>query len=629
MTSQNLLKNLVASSGGLVLLAISGAAGAQTVPNAANFANWADLKCYQPSTPQTLNFGPITLSQLNPLLQAPNPVVPDHDVTLLDLKQLCVPVQKNNGVAPTDTSQFLNYFDLACYRIQAPTGVSLPAMILQHRNPVLVNGSTTPPGVLPVPLQREKVSFGGAPSQLCVPVAKNQTQFPIPSNVQRLVQYLDFECFDFSATTAQPPLNIGLTLKHLNPALIQQPVENVFVQSPHTLCVPVNKNHANIPPDVLGVIKKVDLKKYDIISPAGGQLPPVTQPLQITQLDPLLTTIPPFNFEQMVPQQVMLPVQKCNPYRLKSQTIIPPDNFFAGPLYFNLQSNCPSLPRACGGSVALPANTTGTSKCNLLVAAINATCGGKGFTASTPDACASGTFEVADTACTDSTFPVGSGLMLGLSNDAKLFTQEASGTTLPDYEMDIITPSCGGQDTGGGGVIKGNPTGVPFVSGATAGVVFAVDLGPVGLGVVTATVPTTPPGGTPAAPTLDSIVASGVAQLNQMAAGTGVSCQVTTGHTRAFSCSGPSGEAIGTGVQINDTGLTHGTLGGGATELQALGGCVDSGSSRCSDFASSNVVTPAAPVPATPAWAVVGLLLVLGGVGFEVIRRRARAAKSV
>jgi hypothetical protein len=623
MKTVNGFRFVLAAGIGLVALVVLAAPALADATNAGNFANWADLKCYKPEAQQILtNVPPITISQLNPMFLAPNPVIPDHDVQLNDLQQLCVPVEKNNTAPPTDTTSFLRYFDLACYGILSPSSVTLPPMVLQHRNPVLVNPATTPPGVLPANLQREVVSFGGPPTQLCVPVAKNQSQFPIPASVLRLVQYLDFECFDFSAASQTPVLNANLLLTHLNPALVQQQPEQVLVTNAHKLCVPVNKNHTAIPVDVLNVINKVDLKKYDITSAAGATLPPVTVGLQITQLDPILTTaVPPVTFSTMTPQQMMLPVKKCNPYRVRSQTVIPPDNFFSGQLYFNLQSNCPGSPRACGGAVTLPMNTTATSKCNLLVSAINssAACMAAGFVASTPDACASGTFEVADTACTSTTFPPGSGLALGLSNDDTVFTQEASGTTLPDYEMDIITPPCGGRDGGGTGTVKGTPTGTPFIPGSTASVTFAVDLTNVGGSLIQVTVPTQSPTGGLLTP--DQIVNQGVQMLNGNLGGTGVTCTSFTGHNRSFQCSAPSGDGIGVGVQLNDTGMNRALLAGAPPITQAMGACTDTGGSQCKRFQSANVVTPS-PVPALPVTVVALTLLVLGGVALGVLRRR-------
>jgi hypothetical protein len=80
--------------------------------------------------------------------------------------------------------------------------------------------------------------FSQAPIQLCVPVAKNQ-QFP-PADIRQIVQFADVLCYRIQG----PPLNMQLTLDHLNPVLrnMNLPAENVFVADTRKLCVPVAKN---------------------------------------------------------------------------------------------------------------------------------------------------------------------------------------------------------------------------------------------------------------------------------------------------------------------------------------------------------------------------------------------------
>jgi hypothetical protein len=591
---------------------------ARSLPTPANLANWSDLKCYQPLGSQAppLNVN-LTISQLNPRFLPPNANIPDHNVQVNDLQQLCVPVDKNDRQPPADTLPVVQYFDLACYNITVTQGnPALPGLILWHRNPVLtIPPVGNPNPFLPVSLSREAVKLNVPPSQLCVPVAKNGIA-NIPPEVLQVIQFLDFECYDFSTETQLVPLNLNLSLTHLNPVLVSQgqPKENVFVTTPRQICTPVNKNHFQIPSGVLPLISHVDLKKYDITSTSGGNLPPMTTQLTISQLDPLLTTLPAFSVNQLQPKQLALPVHKCNPFKVTSQTVIPPDNPFSGPLYFNLQSNCPGLPRTCGGFVTLPAGTTATSKCNLLVAGINAACGGVGFVASTPDACASASFDVVDSLCNPSTPPPpGSGLMLGLSNDSKLFTQEVANGVLPDYEQDLITPGCGGTDSHHLVLIKGNPSGVPFITGSQPSVVFASDLSPFGGFPITFTVaPTT-------GMSTNGIIATGLTGLNQQfaAAGIPVSCNVVGG--RGIMCDSPSGEPIPVGVQINDTGLSRGALSGAGPIVQSAGMCIDSG--NCPKFETMNFVATSVPAQSRFGLIALAMGLVAVGAGLLMVRR--------
>ena len=68
---------------------------------------------------------------------------------------------------------------------------------------------------------------------LSVPVAAQ----PLPTPGQ-FVRFLDLRCYDIPG---QPPLGVPLLLNHLNPVFLQAgaPPENVVLQEPQDLCVPV------------------------------------------------------------------------------------------------------------------------------------------------------------------------------------------------------------------------------------------------------------------------------------------------------------------------------------------------------------------------------------------------------
>lgn len=86
--------------------------------------------------------------------------LPFENVVLGAPQQLCVPVEKNGMVPPSDTPPFIQYIDWKCYGISG-SPLNLP-LTLTQLNPVIAGlfGSTVAVTV-------------GAPQQLCVPVAKN------------------------------------------------------------------------------------------------------------------------------------------------------------------------------------------------------------------------------------------------------------------------------------------------------------------------------------------------------------------------------------------------------------------------------------------------------------------------
>jgi hypothetical protein len=186
------------------------------------FIRYADLKCYRiagPSINVTLN-----LSQLNPVIAAK--FGPNVQVVVREPQQLCVPVAKNNMFPPLEIRRLISQLDIKCYRVESNQVVG-GNVNLTHLNPLFSN--TAP----------ENVQFvAQAPIQLCVPVAKNQ-QFP-PADIRQIVQFADVLCYQIQGL----PLNMQLTLDHLNPVLrnMNLPAENVFVGQTRKLCVPVAKN---------------------------------------------------------------------------------------------------------------------------------------------------------------------------------------------------------------------------------------------------------------------------------------------------------------------------------------------------------------------------------------------------
>lgn len=185
------------------------------------FIRYVDWKCYGISGP-SVNV-PLTLTQLNPVIAGlfGSTVA----VTMLQPEQLCVPVVKNTANPPSNVQQLVQWLDVKCYGVSSPQNITKP-VTLAHLNPLLAG---RPPEVSQV---------GPTPTQLCVPVIKNNQ--PPPSSILPYIQFADVLCYPATGV----PLNITLNLHHLNPVLIAMglPTENVSITTSEQLCVPVAKN---------------------------------------------------------------------------------------------------------------------------------------------------------------------------------------------------------------------------------------------------------------------------------------------------------------------------------------------------------------------------------------------------
>jgi hypothetical protein len=273
-----------------ILLASFASAGAAqpaagqilALPTPKAFVSYVDLECFKtnPYTPPLST--PITLTHLNPVLAQ----LPTWSTTLGVRSQLCAPVAKNNAMPPTGVLDFVRYLDLSCYQITGPT-VNFP-LTISHLNPLLVN------------LPRQGVTMG-APTQLCVPVTKNNVM--PPAEVLSLVRFVDLACF---VTTPPVSLGISLQLTQLNPVLtgIQPAVVGVNVN--RQLCVPVRKNGQQIPTDVLNIVRWLDLEKYDITTPAL----PTPVNLTLRHINPLLAGLPAEPAQLTGASQLALPMAK-------------------------------------------------------------------------------------------------------------------------------------------------------------------------------------------------------------------------------------------------------------------------------------------------------------------------------
>ncbi len=249
----------------LTLMAIPAAAFAQLPASPRRFVDNLDVRCYQIANQPALNV-PLRLDHLNPLFVSMQ--LPFENVVLGTPQQLCVPVEKNGMVPPSDTLPFIQYIDWKCYGISG-SSLNLP-LTLTQLNPVIAGlfGSTVGVTV-------------GAPQQLCVPVVKNNAN--PPANVLALVQYLDVKCYGVTSTVNSSKV---VTLSHLNPLLANLPRENSTIgPAPVQLCVPVTKNQQQVPSTVLQYIEYSDVLCY----PATGAS--LGQNLTLSHINPLLVSM--------------------------------------------------------------------------------------------------------------------------------------------------------------------------------------------------------------------------------------------------------------------------------------------------------------------------------------------------
>jgi hypothetical protein len=79
------------------------------------------------------------------------------------------------------------------------------------------------------------------PTQLCVPVAKDGLRPPPPD--LRVIEQIDLKCYGIQGDR----MGLPQRLFHLNPRLEQLPPENVVIQEPQQLCVPVQKQLSSPP----------------------------------------------------------------------------------------------------------------------------------------------------------------------------------------------------------------------------------------------------------------------------------------------------------------------------------------------------------------------------------------------
>jgi hypothetical protein len=99
-------------------------------PEVRRLFSFIDLKCYVEEPPRPLGLS-LTLTHLNPVLVNR---LPQHKALVLENREPCLPVQKNNQLIPDDGLNIVRWIDLEKYS-------STPSRC-RHRSPSSLTTST-------------------------------------------------------------------------------------------------------------------------------------------------------------------------------------------------------------------------------------------------------------------------------------------------------------------------------------------------------------------------------------------------------------------------------------------------------------------------------------------------------
>lgn len=279
---------------GLVLGALvlqTASVSAQQLPSPRAFVSQLDLECHAaPPLPPPQQ--ELFIRQLNPVLRD---VLPNQEVELGPLREVCVPVSKNGKTPGPLALPFIQWTDQACYEAKAaPVDVEVTT---GHLNPELAH------------LPDEDVKLVEL-ERVCLPVRKNDSD--PPNAVRHLVRHVDTACYRLAEPTqdAQTPLDLA----HLNPEIIEQqlPDRHAELRRARRLCVPIGKGQEPVPPGVRRYVEWVDFLQYRIAPRTAADAPAfeASIPLVLHHMNPLFADQPAF-FVQLTPaRSLMVPVAK-------------------------------------------------------------------------------------------------------------------------------------------------------------------------------------------------------------------------------------------------------------------------------------------------------------------------------
>jgi len=194
---------------------------------------------------------------------------------------------KPNELTLPSPLRFVSNLDLECFKTD-PYQPPYVSVLTRHINPVLTD------------LPEEQVVLGSR-EQLCVPVAKNGV-IP-PPEVLEFIRFVDLSCYRIEGITVDRQLR----LTQLNPQLSDVPDKTVVITRPQQLCVPVVKNGVYPPPEVLELVRYIDLKCY-LAEPQYS----MDRTLLLTHLNQVLYNLPDHYAGVTYNKQLCVPVQKNN-----------------------------------------------------------------------------------------------------------------------------------------------------------------------------------------------------------------------------------------------------------------------------------------------------------------------------
>jgi hypothetical protein len=146
------------------------------------------------------------------------------------------------------------------------------------------------------------VGLVAASSMVVAAAPENDPVAAVLPGPSQFVTGLDLECY----TTPGPPLNVVLTLSHLNPVLISLGMapHQVLVRELQQTCVAVQKNNFPPQPAAFPFIRQVALACYRVDAPPTT----VGPTLRLRHLNPVLANLPVHDDVLIRPEQLCVPV---------------------------------------------------------------------------------------------------------------------------------------------------------------------------------------------------------------------------------------------------------------------------------------------------------------------------------
>lgn len=267
------------------------AAGAQQLPSPRAYVSQTDLECYDVE-PQPPPAQQLFIRQLNPVLRD---VLPNQQVQLGPLREVCVPVAKNGRTPGPLALPIVEWTDQACYEASAaPVDVEVTA---SHLNPELAH--LPDEDVKLVELQR-----------VCLPVRKNDSD--PPNVVRRIVRHVDTACYRVDEPT--PDAQTPLDLSHLNPEIVAHDLADrrAELRRARRLCVPIGKNQEPVPEQVRRYVEWIDFLQYGITPRTAADAPAFEGPipLRLHHMNPLFAQKQPFDVVLKPARSLMVPIAK-------------------------------------------------------------------------------------------------------------------------------------------------------------------------------------------------------------------------------------------------------------------------------------------------------------------------------